>query len=162
MTHEIYILSVFLHIVGACLWLGGMLFLILAFIPGIKGHPDKVDLIAKVSLRFRKVGIVALIILLITGIAQLEYRGIRWSMEYFMGSSYGKTAGLKLLVFLAIATLSLVHDYFLGTRAVEAWKKAPDHPDTIKLRSLSRILGRLSFILALFAVFLGIILVRGW
>ena len=162
MSHEIYILSIFLHIVAACLWLGGMLFLILAFIPGIKNHPDKINLIAQVSLKFRKVGIAALIILLITGIAQLEYRGVEWTMEYFTGSSFGRMAGLKILVFIAIIAISLVHDHYLGTRAIEAWKNRPDHPETVKLRNLSRILGRVSFILALSAVLLGIILVRGW
>lgn len=162
MNHEIYILSVFLHIVAACLWLGGMLFLILAFIPGIKNHPDKVNLIDQVSLRFRKVGIVALLILLVTGIVQLEYRGVQWTWEYFTDTPFGKVAGLKILVFIAIVTISLVHDHYLGTRAIEAWKNRPGHPETVQLRNLSRILGRVSFILALLAVLLGALLVRGW
>lgn len=162
MGHQIYILTIFLHIVAACLWLGGMLFLILAFIPGIKNHPDKINLIAQISLKFRKVGIVALIVLLITGIAQLENRGVQWTVEYFTDSPFGRMAGLKILVFIAIIAVSLVHDHYLGTRAIEAWKNRPDHPETVKLRSLSRILGRISFLLALSAVLIGIILVRGW
>ncbi len=162
MNHSIYKLSVFSHIVAACLWLGGMLFLILAFIPGIKKHPDKVNLIAAVSLKFRIAGIIALIVLLITGLIQLEFRGVQLSMEYFTSSSFGKIAGLKILVFIFIIFLSLIHDYFIGTHAIEAWKKNPDNPKTITLRNLSRMLGRINFILALIAVFLGLVLVRGW
>ena len=162
MDRELYVISVFFHVVAACLWLGGMLFLILAFIPGIKNHPDKVDLIAKVSLKFRVVGSVALAILLVTGIFQLEYRGMEWSMAFFTGSTFGKTVGLKLLVFIAIVFITIIHDYFLGNRAIEAWKSNPEHIKTIRLRNLSRLMGRLSFMLSVLAVWLGVILSRGW
>ncbi len=162
MSRELYIFSVFLHVVAACLWLGGMLFLILAFVPGIKNHPDKVNIIGKVSLKYRTVGSVALVILLVTGIVQLEYRGVQWTMEYFTGSPFGKVAGLKLLVFIGIVSISIIHDYYIGTRAIEAWKDKGEDPKTLKLRSLSRTLGRINFLLALAAVLLGVILVRGW
>ncbi len=162
MSRDIYILSVFIHVVSACVWLGGMLFLILAFIPGIKNHPDKVDLIAGVSLKFRTVGYVALVLLLITGFVQLEFRGVQWNVEYFRTNPFGKVAGLKILVFVAIIFISIIHDYYLGNRTVEAWKTQPEHAKTIRLRNLSRLLGRVSFTLALLAVLLGVILSRGW
>ncbi|MEO6903831.1 MAG: hypothetical protein ABI315_11890 [Bacteroidia bacterium] len=162
MSHQIYILSVFLHIIAACLWLGGMLFLILALIPSIKNHPDKINLIAAVSMKFRIAGIFALIVLLITGVLQLEYRGVKWNLEYFTNSSFGTIAGLKIIIFTLILSISLIHDYYIGTNAIEAWKKDPYSPKTITLRNLSRKLGRANFILALVAVFLGVILVRGW
>lgn len=139
-----------------------MLFLILAFIPGIKKHSDKVNLIAAVSLKFRVVGTIALIVLLITGVIHLEYRGVQWNLEYFTGSTFGNIAGLKILVFIFIVFISLIHDYYIGNKAIEVWKKHPDDPKTIALRNLSRLLGRVSFMLALVAVFLGVILVRGW
>lgn len=162
MSHETYILSVFFHIIAACLWFGGILFLILAFVPGIKKHPDKVNIIANVSLKFRAVGVVALIILLVTGIIQLEYKGVQWTMEYFTNTAFGKVAGLKLLIFIGILIISLIHDYYLGNRAIEAWKNNPENIETIRLRNLSRLLGRVNFTLALLAVFLGVILSRGW
>lgn len=162
MNQGTYILSVFFHIVAACLWLGGMLFLILAFIPGIRKHPDKVNLIATVSLKFRVVGLVALVILLITGVVQLEYRGVQWNMEYFTTTSLGRIAGFKILVFILILLISFIHDYYIGTKAIEAWKNNSDDSKTINLRNLSRLLGRANFVLALIAVFLGVILIRGW
>lgn len=131
MSRELYVFSVFLHVVAACLWLGGMLFLILAFISGIKNHPDKVNIIGKVSLKYRAVGSVALVILLVTGIAQLEYRGVQWTMEYFTGSPFGKAAGLKLLVFIGMVFISIIHDYYIGTRAIEAWKNKGEDPKTL-------------------------------
>ncbi|MGM5470296.1 hypothetical protein ACS386_08460 [Flavobacteriaceae bacterium LMO-SS05] len=162
MSHGVYIVSVFFHIVAACLWLGGMLFLILAFIPGIKKHPDKVSLISAVSLKFRVVGTIALIVLLITGVIQLEYRGVQWTMEYFTSFTFGIITGLKIIIFISILSISLIHDFYIGTRAIKIWKTHPDDPKTIKLRTLSRLLGRINFILALVAVFLGVVLVRGW
>jgi uncharacterized membrane protein len=139
-----------------------MLFLILAFIPGIRKHPDKVNLIATVSLKFRVVGLVALVILLITGVVQLEYRGVQWNMEYFTTTSLGRIAGFKILVFILILLISFIHDYYIGTKAIEAWKNNSDDSKTINLRNLSRLLGRANFVLALIAVFLGVILIRGW
>ncbi len=162
MSHWVYILSVFIHVVAACMWIGGMLFLILAFIPSIKKHPDKVSLIADVSLKYRTLGAIAIVVLLITGILQLEYRGVQWTVEYFTTTAFGKMAGLKIILFVLIAIISLVHDYYLGTRAIETWKNQPDHPKTTKLRTLSRLLGRVSFVFALVAAWLGIILARGW
>jgi len=162
MSHGVYILSVFIHVIAACTWIGGMLFLILVFIPGIKKHPDKVSLIADVSLKYRGVGAVALTTLFITGILQLEYHGVQWTVEYFTTSSYGVTAGLKIIVFTIIVIISLIHDYYLGTKAIDQWKNQPDHAKTKTLRTLSRFLSRVSFILALVAAWLGIILVRGW
>ncbi|MCK9451123.1 MAG: hypothetical protein M0Q90_05485 [Bacteroidales bacterium] len=162
MSHGIYILSVYIHIVSASLWLGGMLFLILAFIPGIKNHPDKINIIGKVSLKYSKVGMVVLALLLITGIYQLEYRGIQWTVDYFTSSSFGRIAGLKILVFILITFVSLIHDHYIGNRAIEAWKSQPEHPETLKIRKLSRHMGRFGFLLALLAAYLGVLLVRGW
>lgn len=162
MSRDLYILSVFVHVISACAWLGGMLFLILAFIPGVKNHPDKVDLIFAVSLKYRTVGAVALILLFITGFVQLEFRGVQWNVAYLTTNSFGKVASLKILVFIAIALISVIHDYYLGTRAIDAWKNRPEHTETIRLRTLSRLLGRVSFTLALLAVLLGVILSRGW
>ncbi len=162
MSHQIYVLSVFIHIVSACIWLGGMLFLILAFIPGIKNHPDKVDLIASVSLKFRTIGTIALVLLLISGYIQLEYRGIQWDIDFFLNNTFGKIAGLKILVFIGIILISIFHDYFLGSKAIEAWKKDPEHSETLRLRNLSRLMGRTSFLLAIIAVFLGVLISRGW
>lgn len=162
MSHHIYVLSVFIHIVCACIWLGGMLFLILAFIPGIKNHPDKVDLIASVSLKFRTIGTIALVLLLISGYIQLEYRGIQWDIDFFLNNTFGKIAGLKILVFIGNILISIFHDYFLGSKAIEAWKKDPEHSETLRLRNLSRLMGRTSFLLAIIAVFLGVLISRGW
>ncbi|MDY0077641.1 MAG: hypothetical protein RBR87_10230 [Bacteroidales bacterium] len=162
MSHGIYIFSVYIHIVSASLWLGGMLFLILAFIPGIKNHPDKINIIGKVSLKYSKVGMVVLALLLITGIYQLEYRGMQWTLDFFTSSSFGRIAGLKILVFILITLVSLVHDHYIGNRAIEAWKSQPEHPETLKIRKLSRLMGRLGFLLALLAAYLGVLLVRGW
>ena len=162
MSHHLYVISTFIHIIAACLWLGGMLFLILAFIPGVKNHPDKIDLIANVSLKFRPAGSIVLALLLITGIYQLEIRGVQWTWEYFTSSFFGKVAGLKILVFIGIVLISIVHDYYLGNLAIKAWKTNPENSATLKLRNVSRMMGRIGFLLALLAVFLGVLLVRGW
>jgi uncharacterized membrane protein len=161
MSHSLYLFSVFLHILAAALWIGGMVFLIAVLIPAVKKHPDKIALLNTIALKFRTAGWIALILLLGTGIIQLEFRGVEWSLDYFTSSEFGKLAGIKIIVFSIIILLSFYHDFFLGTKAMEEWKKNPDDPKTISLRNTSRFLGRINFLLALLAAALGVLLVRG-
>jgi uncharacterized membrane protein len=161
MNHTFYLVSVFLHILASALWIGGMLFLIAVLVPAVKKHPDKISLLTAIALKFRTAGWIALILLLVTGIIQLQFRGLQWNMEYFTSSTFGKLAGIKIILFSVILSLSFFHDFFLGIKAMEAWKKDPDDPKTISLRNTSRFLGRINFFLALLAAALGILLVRG-
>jgi uncharacterized membrane protein len=48
-----YYISVWLHIVGAAFWIGGMLFLPLVLLPGIKNNPDRQNLLMATGLKFR-------------------------------------------------------------------------------------------------------------
>jgi len=48
-----YYISVWLHIIGAAFWIGGMLFLPLVLLPGIKDHPDRKKLLLATGLKFR-------------------------------------------------------------------------------------------------------------
>ena len=162
MNHTLYLVSVFLHILASALWIGGMIFLIAVIIPSVKNNPDKISLMGSIALKFRTAGWMALILLLITGMIQLQFRGAQWNMEYFTSSFFGKLAGIKILAFSVILLLSFIHDFFIGTKAMEAWQKDPDNPKTISLRNTSRILGRLNFLLALLAAALGVLLVRGF
>ena len=47
-----YIITLFLHILAASFWIGGMLFLPLVLLPGIKDKPDRVELLYKTGIKF--------------------------------------------------------------------------------------------------------------
>jgi copper resistance protein D len=160
----LYTTSVWLHIVAAATWLGGMLFLSLVLVPTLTGHPQRGALILLAARRFRAVGWVALAVLLLTGLINLHHRGLLSSQLFdagFLTSSYGSTVALKLF-FVALALfLSVVHDFFIGPRAARAMKQAPDAPSTRQLRLLASLMGRANLVLALIIVAFAVTLVRG-
>ncbi|HNG88851.1 MAG TPA: CopD family protein, partial [Saprospiraceae bacterium] len=113
-----YFLSVFFHIVFASFWIGGMLFLPLVVLPGIKNHPDRIALLYKTGMAFRLFGWVALGGLVLTGVLNLYLRGLPFSWTFFAQSDYGRLLSLKLLLFLATLAAGGVHDFYFGKKAL--------------------------------------------
>ena len=117
-----YYLSVWLHIIGAAFWIGGMLFLPLVLLPGIKDHPDRKNLLMTTGLKFRFFGYIVLAIMLITGLLNIYFRGIRFSWQFFTESRYGELVSLKVLLFVLMILVSLFHDLFAGRKAIDQTK----------------------------------------
>lgn len=154
-----YLISVYLHILAAILWIGGMLFMIVALIPAIKNHPDKAKLIQSVGIKFRNSGWIALVILLLTGFFNLHMRG--WGSDPDFWSNYwGKLGIYKIIIFIIIVGLSIYHDFFVGIKAVKVWMEGKEQKKSDDLRKQARWLGRINFLLGLIALFLGILMVR--
>lgn len=153
-----YIISVFLHIICAAFWIGGMLFLPLVLLPNIKNHPDRITLLYKTGIKFRFYGWIVLTILVVTGIGNLVFRGIPLDWEFFTGSAYGQVFFWKLGLFVLMLLISGVHDFYIGTKALDDLKKESDP----KMKKIARMSGRINMILALVIAFLGVMLSRGW
>ncbi len=66
--HSLYLLSVWVHILAATVWIGGMLFLVLVVVPWLrKGtRSDAAVLLRETGERFRNVGWICFVVLLIT------------------------------------------------------------------------------------------------
>ncbi|MEO0223565.1 MAG: hypothetical protein ABIL76_00540 [candidate division WOR-3 bacterium] len=137
----LYLISVFIHIICACIWLGGMFSLIIFFIPLRKEHYF-LDMINKVGNQFKFVGWIILPLLLLTGIFNSIYRGF-----YIL-------TWLKIFLFSIIVIISAIHDFYIGPKAVRQGDK--------RLIRYSRIIGRINFILAIIMVLLGVFIVRGF
>src|SRR4051812_6729233 len=122
--HYLYLISVWIHILSATVWMGGAAFLALVLVPALK-HPDfqslSSSLLHPIGVRFRKVGWVCLSILILTGCFNLGFRGYTW-MDCLDGSvfrgAFGRILAIKLLGVGFILFLSVIHDFFLGPRAV--------------------------------------------
>jgi len=70
----LYHISVFIHIISAMIWVGGILFMVLVIVPLLRKKDLKDNaaiLVQKVGVQFRLVGWISLILLLITGIFNL-------------------------------------------------------------------------------------------
>src|SRR3989304_763779 len=92
-----YYISVTLHLLAALLWLGGTFFLAAVGAPVLrKVEPPELraELFRKIGVQFRMVGWVSIIVLVITGFANLHYRGLlRGSVlgdPLFWRSRYGQ------------------------------------------------------------------------
>jgi len=137
----LYLVSVFIHIICACIWLGGMFALIIFFIP-LRKENYFLDMVNKVGNQFKFVGWIILPLLLLTGIFNSFYRGF-----YIL-------TWLKILLFSIIVIISAIHDFYIGPKATKTKDK--------KLIKYSRIIGRINLILAIIMVLLGIFIVRGF
>lgn len=163
----LYITSVFLHIVSAIIWIGGMFFLILVLIPVLRKpefRPLFPSLFHNVGLRYRLVGWISLALLIITGIFNLGYRGYGFgdlvSGRLFEGP-FGRTLFMKLVTVALILMISAIHDFWLGPTAGALLREDPLSPRGLSMRRAAVMLGRLNFVLALLVVLLAVLLVRG-
>jgi putative copper export protein len=136
-----YLASVWLHVVAAMAWVGGMIFLVSAVIP-----LKKPDLTIAAAKRFRVVGWIALATLVVTGVANVLHRGYRveqlFTGEVFAGE-WGRRLAMKLACVALVIGLSLAHDL----RAEKGGRFAS-------------ITGRITFMLSLLIVALATTLVR--
>ncbi|MBL8957987.1 MAG: DUF4149 domain-containing protein [Myxococcaceae bacterium] len=161
-----YELSVWLHVLAACAWVGGMVFLVVVLVPVVKRGDAALAaaLIEGSGRRFRTLGWVCLGTLLATGTLNMHFRGIHFG-DFFDGSfaqnPVARPLALKLLLFAAVLALSAVHDFLVGPRATAAWRRAPSSPEARAGRRQASLFGRVNGVLALLIVLLAVFVARG-
>lgn len=165
--HGLYLLSVWLHILAAAVWIGGMVFLALVLVP-VTRRPEyrgvASTLVHWTGVRFRWVGWACLGLLVLSGVANVASRGYSWedvTTGRLWRSPFGETLGLKLALVGAVLLLSAAHDFVIGLRATTVWRSSPDSPDAARLRRQAGWIGRLNLALALGVVALAVMLTRG-
>ena len=164
--HTIYLISVWLHVLAASAWVGGMFFLVLVVVPWLRsgGQVDAARFLRETGARFRNVGWACFVILLVTGSFNLWVRAVRpadFTRAEWLSSSFGRTVLFKLSVFVVVLVASAVHDFVIGPRATTAIAVDPRSPEAMRLRRRASLLGRANLMLALLLVLAGVMLVRG-
>jgi copper resistance protein D len=162
----LYLVSVWLHIVAAMAWVGGMLFLVAVLVPLLRTpamRPQATALFHAVGTRFRPVGWIALTTLVITGVFNVTMRGYSVGQllngEAFAGR-WGAALALKLAFVTLILAMSAVHDFWLGPRATRlSGENAPPEVRE-KWRRVASWMGRITFLLSLAVIALAVTLVR--
>ena len=165
--HGLHVISVWLHIMAAAVWIGGSIFLAAVLIPAIR-RPELGSmaalLIRVTAYRFRWIGWICFAVFFVTGLFNLSHRGLLspalLRLDFWLGS-FGAVLAIKLSMFLGIVAISVVHDFFIGPRATVAWQADPQGSETVRLRRKSVQLGRLNLILGLLVSILGVMLARG-
>lgn len=166
LPHWLYILSVLTHIVAAMTWVGGMLFVSLVLVPGLRRLGDaalQARLLSEAGRRFRAVGWVAIATLVVTGVTNAWGR---WGLDAlltptFWGSGPGRLLLVKLGVVAAMLAQSAVHDFVLGPRLTARRRAGAPAADLAGLRRRVSWLARLNLVLGLSVVALAVWIVRG-
>lgn len=165
--HTAYLISVWLHIIAAMTWIGGMLFLVTVLVPMLRSaemRPKAAELFHVIGVRFRVVGWVALTTLIITGTFNITIRGYTLgqivSLDVFAGP-WGKTLAHKLGCVGLILILSGLHDFWLGPKATRLARGGAAPEERERFRRVASLMGRATLLLALAVVAFAVALVRG-
>ena len=164
--HALYLISVWLHILAATVWIGGMLFLVLVVVPWLRKatHSNPAAFLRESGERFRNVVWICFGVLVVTGSFNLWVRGVRLSdfgRTEWLASPFGKTVLVKLGAFLFVLLASTVHDFVVGPRATAAIALDPRSAQARTQRRRASLLGRINVLLALIIVAAAVMLVRG-
>ena len=154
-------LLIWIHLVAAISWIGGMIFLSVVLVPILKREPfasQKTLLFLAMARRFRLVvwGVIAVI--LFTGLLLLHQRGIPIADP----SSWPTILSVKLALVAILLFLTLTHDLIIGPR-VGRIIQAPTESRTRFDHALvlwSRWVARFSLLLALAVLFAAVMLAR--
>ena len=141
-------LVLFLHIVAACIWIGGQV-TVAVVLPALRGHPD---LIRTIGRRFQVLAWSAYGVLIVTGAGNALLMGLGW------GDLTGTTEGRLLLEKLGLVLLSG------AAAAVHVFVQAPRSRARLSHRAFSAwsaVLGSVSLLAALGAALYGVVIARG-
>ena len=163
-----YALSVWIHVVAATAWVGSMIFFAVALVPVLRRddlRPSAPALLRLVGARFRALGWIALAVLIITGAANLYFRGIGWSIlrdGAFWSTSFGRALAWKLSLVALVVMATAAHDLLTGKRALDALERSPTSGEGLRARRLASWLGRIVLLASLAILFFATALVRGF
>lgn len=162
----LYYANVTIHVLAAMLWLGGMFFLGVVGAPVLRAvEPPALRqrLFQTLGTRARNVGWWAIAVLLVTGFANLHFRGwLHWdgvlASRAFWETGSGHALALKLVAVSTMLIVSATHDFILGPRAGRA---APGSPAALGFRRRAALLARANALIGVVVVIAAVRLARG-
>lgn len=123
-----YTVSVYLHILAACAWIGAMLFFALVIVPWLRDSraAKSVPLFLQIiGTRYRIFAWISLGFLIITGFSNLLLRGISFEIlttREFWNTGFGKIFFYKLSLVFLVVIFTIIHDLISGgSRKRASW-----------------------------------------
>ena len=153
-------LNVWLHILAAVIWIGGMLFLSLVAVPVLRQIDSpllRADLFRAMARRFRRLVWICIAILVLTGIGNVLFYG-----NTLPGSAYMKVLSIKLALVAILVGLGLLHDFVIGPRAGRALSRdgLPPTGTDLLMVTLAPWVGRFNLLLGVVILVLAAALTR--
>ena len=164
----LYQAAVFIHILSAIVWAGGMLFLVMVMVPLARqamrdGGPGAV-LLQQAARRFLPVAWSAIALLVLTGIyIAWSHWGVRPDNFFTGGGQFIRVLQIKVGLTLLVIVLSLAHDFVIGPlvlRKLEATPSPGDAGYPRRGRALVLVLARMNLLLVMAILVLAVVLVR--
>jgi len=143
---------VIIHLLAACVWVGGSLALIVAGVPAIRvleGEPRQ-RAMREIGLRWRPLGYGALLVLAVTGVPLAQH-------DYDQGRSPFQTVlWVKVGLATCLVAVSYVHNFVLGPRLQAEVREGRPQRTRPQLVAV----GWLSYSLTIAVPVLGVVLSR--
>lgn len=163
---SVYYVNVTIHVLAALIWLGGMYFLALVgaqVLRTVEPAELRQTLFDQLGRRFRSVGWITLGVLVITGVANLYFRGMLhwqavWANGAFWRSTWGTALAVKLAAVLVMLVVEGYHDWVLGPRAGQM---ATNSPEAMAFRARASMYARVSALCGIVIVVAAVRLARG-
>ncbi|HVZ49311.1 MAG TPA: DUF4149 domain-containing protein [Gemmatimonadaceae bacterium] len=160
-----YYINVTIHVLAAMLWIGGMLFLGLVGAPVLRAvEPPALrqSMFDTLGRRFRTVGWIAVAVAVVTGVGNLQFRGLlHWhgvlDSRAFWSTRPGMALALKLAFVLLMILVEAYHDFVIGPRAGRA---EPGSAEAARLRVQASRLARMAGACGLGVVAAAVVLAR--
>jgi uncharacterized membrane protein len=164
--HLFYTLSVFVHVLAACAWIGAMIFFAVAVVPVVR-RPElravSAEIVRLIGARFRTLGWTCVVVLVATGILNLGLRGFlsQLTIAAFWATDFGRTLAYKLVAVLLVVLTTAAHDLLFGARAMRRLREEPSSPEAQRTRRMASWLGRSTLLFSLAVLLFAVWLVRG-
>lgn len=164
-----YQLNVFIHILMACIWVGGLIYTAAVVVPyAVKQEPgERQRVLRALGRKFRWIGWGAIILAVITGIGNLSLRtpavkvGTLFNGEafkaYYVGDFIATWLPWKLGLIAVMVLLMIFHDI----TSIRAAKKAGVDPASAPGNALGSAAAGIATLLALAIIYVSVRLVRG-
>jgi len=162
-----YYLSLYIHILSAIFWIGGMLFTVAVLVPASRHKiiaPNRGTFFKIIGEKFSLISWILFLILIITGATNLTTRGFNLGLfldSNFWQAGFGYYLGIKLMLFSAVLIISGLHDFHFGPKAAQLMNSSPGSTKTQTFRKISSWLGRLNLLFGLLILYFAIRVVRG-
>jgi copper resistance protein D len=158
----LYNVSVWIHVLLACIWVGGMFYTAAVVVPfAVKHSPDERQRILRgLARKFRMIGWSSVVLLLITGLINVTQRDHLSNIGEAFGAVFDKSRGdfwlqRKVEIFVLMVVLMLFHDI----TSIRAAKKSVGSPDTAPGNKLGSIAAAVALLLAIVVLYCSVRLV---
>lgn len=162
-----YYISLYVHILSAIFWIGGMLFTVAVLVPASRHKiiaPNRGTFFKIIGEKFSRISWILFLILIITGITNLTTRGFELSLfldSNFWKAGFGYYLGIKLMIFSVVLIISGSHDFYFGPKAAQLMDSNPGSSQTQTFRKITSWLGRINLLFGLMILYYAIKVVRG-